>query len=150
MSDFDDEILLLEDYGESRDGTSTRTIRASFADGTILTAQAKIRMPPPEELTPSDVAYYDPIREETVMESDEGQTESWELEAKTTAYRMLDQIRALITSTPEHPKQECPSCRGNMVCHFCDGVGCTSCEGTGLCSECVGRGWIFSESKPQS
>ena len=145
MSDYDDKILFLEDYGESEDGTSKWTIQASFADGTILTAHAKIRLPPPEELTPRDVEYYDPIRDETVTESDEGQTEAWELETKTTAYRLLDQIRALITRIPEHPKQECPACSGKMVCHLCDGVGCAGCENTGICSECDGRGWIFSE-----
>jgi hypothetical protein len=145
MSDYDDEILFLEDYGESGDGTSIWTIRASFADGTTLTAQAKIHMPPPEELTPQEVEYYDPIRGETVTESDEGQTEAWELETKTTAYRLLDQIRALITRIPERPKQECPVCNGNMVCHLCDGVGCVGCEETGVCSECDGRGLIFTE-----
>jgi len=144
MRNHDDEILLLEDFGESGDGTCTWTIRASFADGTKLTAQVEICIPPPEELTPREVEYYDPIIGEMMTESDEGQTEAWELESKTTAYRLLDQIRALLARIPEHPKKECPVCSGNMVCTSCNGVGCSSCEDTGTCRECDGRGWVFA------
>ena len=144
MSDYDDEILFIEDYGESGDGTSKWTIRASFADGTKLTAQAEIFMPPPEELTPRDVEYYDPISGEMLTESDEGQTEAWELESKTTAYRLLDQIRALMVRIPERLKMECPNCEGKMVCSTCDGTGCQVCNNIGTCRECDGRGWVFA------
>jgi len=144
MSDYDDEILFIEDYGESGDGTSKWTIRASFADGTILTAQAEICMPPPEELTPREVEYFDPIIGEMLTESDEGQTEAWELESKTTAYRLLDQIRALMVRIPERLKKGCPNCEGKMVCSTCDGTGCQVCNNIGTCRECDGRGWVFA------
>jgi len=144
MRNHDDEILLLEDFGESGDGISTWTIRASFADGTKLITQVEICIPPPEELTPREVEYYDPIIGEMMTESDEGQTEAWELESMTTAYRLLDQIRALLVRIPERPKKECPVCSGNMVCTSCNGVGCPSCEDTGTCRECDGRGWVFA------
>ena len=144
MSDYDDEILFFEDYGESGDRISKWIIRASFADGTKLTAQAEIFMPPPEELTPREVEYYDPMRGEMLTESDEGQTEAWELESRTTAYRLLDQIRALLARIPERPKKECPNCEGRMVCSTCDGTGCQVCNNNGTCRECEGRGWVFA------
>lgn len=144
MSDYDDEILFIEDYGESGDGTSKWTIRASFADGTKFTAQAEICLPPPEELTPREVEYFDPFMGEMLTESDEGQTEAWELESKTTAYRLLDQIRALMVRIPERLKMECPNCEGKMVCSTCDGTGCQVCNNIGTCRECDGRGWVFA------
>ena len=143
MSEYDDEILFIEDYGESGDRISKWIIRASFADGTKLTAQAEICMPPPEELTPREVEYYDPMRGEMLTGSDEGQTEAWELESKTTAYRLLGQIRALMVRIPERPKMECPNCEGRMVCSRCDGTGCQVCNNDGTCRECDGRGWVF-------
>ena len=144
MSDYDDEILFFEDFGESRDRISKWIIRASFADGTKLTAQAEISMPPPEELTPREVEYFDPFMGEMLTESDEGQTEAWELESKTTAYRLLDQIRALMVRIPERLKMECPNCEGKMVCSTCDGTGCQVCNNIGTCRECDGRGWVFA------
>lgn len=145
MRDYSDEILFIEDYGESAGGISSWTIRASFADGTKFTAQAEIAMPPPEELTPKEVEYYDPVTGETKLESDEGQSEAWELESHTTAYRVLEQIRAYLARIPERPKKECPGCGGHMVCPACGGSGCTDCENSGVCWECEGRGWGFVE-----
>ena len=144
MNNYDDEILFFEDFGESVDGTSIRTIRASFTDGTKITAHAEVSIPPSNELTPREVEYYDPMSGEILTESDEGQTEAWELEAKTTAYRLLDQIRALIVRIPEQPKMECPDCRGRMVCSTCAGAGCQVCKNNGACRVCDGRGWVFA------
>ena len=144
MSEYDDEILFFEDYGESGDRISKWIIRASFADGTKLTAKAEICIPPPEELTPREVEYYDPMRGEVWTGSDEGQTEAWELESKTTAYRLLGQIRTLLVKIPERPKMECPNCGGRMVCSRCDGTGCQVCNKDGTCRECDGRGWVFA------
>ena len=145
MSDYDDEILFFEDFGESRDRISKWIIRASFADGTKLTAQAEISMPPPEELTPREVEYYDPLRDEMLTGSDEGQTEAWELESRTTANRLLEQIRALILRIPERPKKECPNCEGSTICSTCGGTGCPVCRSTGTCIQCDGRGWVFTK-----
>ena len=64
-----DEILLFEDFGESVDGTSKRTLRTRFADGSKLIVHAEVSMPPTEELTPREVEYYDPIRGEMFTES---------------------------------------------------------------------------------
>lgn len=145
MRDNDDEILFLEDYGESDDEVSIWTIQVSFADGTKLTAQAESRMPPAEELTPREVEFYDPITGEKMIESDAGQTEAWELEAQTTAYRLLDELRTLLAQLPERPKEECPECDGLMSCSSCFGDGCQVCDLTGDCQTCQGRGWVFSK-----
>ena len=145
MRDYDDEILFLEDYGESDDEVSIWTIQVSFADGTKLTAQAESRMPPAEELTPREVEFYDPITGQKVIESDAGQTEAWELEAQTTAYRLLDELRTLLAQLPERPKEECPECDGLMSCSTCFGDGCQVCDHTGDCQTCQGRGWVFTK-----
>jgi len=145
MSDYEDEILSIEDYGENDNHISVWTIRVLFADGTQLTVQAESRMPPAEELTPREVEFYDPITGKKSIESDAGQTEAWELETQTTAYRILDQLRGLLARLPEHPKEECPDCHGFMNCPNCDGQGCQICDQSGDCQTCQGRGWVLLE-----